>query len=316
MGQAAAADKYLRRPLDTGALLDESVNLFRRWWRTFVSLSALLLLPPAVVFGALEVVSPTRPANLTGFDVGVGLLEIVVQGLFTLLLAEAVAILTVALVAEEAVSLGHVYRGAVARLLPLVGAALVFLVRVALLGIVSLLLVATTLGPIGMLGAAMMLIRWWVAPRRRNQLLKWLIIICTPFGMLTYFSVRWALFTPAVVLEGRGPVGSLGRSASLVQGQWFRAAAVLSVIAAIVFSLASIPSSLIALGLNQTALNNLLEPRLVQAALRLSELVGQLFFGAITYVGWTLLFLDLRYRREGSDLGARVEALEGRAAAA
>ena len=35
-----------------------------------------------------------------------------------------------------------------------------------------------------------------------------------------------------------------------------------------------------------------------------------MLFGAIAYIAYVLLFIDLRNRREGADLAARVEGLE------
>src|SRR5947209_2536312 len=239
MGQRVPEDKNLRRPLTFGGLLDETIQIFRRHWLSFLALGAAALIPsglflvaiqlqaPSVLLGS-GVVRPTgpgvTPAAVLGPALGVGLLVGVVNSLFTLIWALAVTVQTSALLAGEPMSFGQVYRHALARFLPTACAPLLILLAAIPLLIASGLLVVLTLGPIGMLAA--------LIPARLLELLLTLV------------------------------------------------------------------------------LSNVSASPAAAALTNLGSVVGQMLFGAIAYIAYVLLFIDLRNRREGADLAARVEGLE------
>jgi hypothetical protein len=111
--------------------------------------------------------------------------------------------------------------------------------------------------------------------------------------------VRWSVATPALFAEGVGPVKALGRSWNLVRDNWWRTVGVLILVAIMV-------------GLIQTALGALF----VGIAALLPGVTGDLrgglvttvsalvnaLVGAITPIAITMLYLDLRVRKEGLDL--------------
>jgi hypothetical protein len=330
MSQAPPEDKNpALRPLAFGALLDETINVFRRFWLSFVVLSAVALIPSGILLGLTQLVGPAAVLNSgssfpaarslgPAFFVaaaGVTMLAAIVNSLVTLLWAEAVAFKTHAVVVGAPANLGSAYQRAFTRFLPAVGAGLLIFLGALGLSLLSVILFVVTLGPLGMLADLAMLWVWWANPRARRPWLKWLIIACAPFGVATYYIVRWVLFTPAVVLEGRGALESLHRSASLVSGQWFRVLGVLIVVGIIVSVLVLLPSALVSVAL-ALAVGNLFGSPLGAAVSNLGSVAGQVLFGALAYIAYTLLFLDLRNRREGADLAARVERLEQRGAVA
>lgn len=111
--------------------------------------------------------------------------------------------------------------------------------------------------------------------------------------------VRWSVATPALFAEGAGPVQALGRSWNLVRDNWWRTVGILIVVAIMV-------------GLIELALGALfggiaeLVPGLsddIRAGLvtTVATLVDALV-GAITPIAITMLYLDLRVRKEGLDL--------------
>jgi hypothetical protein len=103
-----------------------------------------------------------------------------------------------------------------------------------------------------------------------------------------YLVVRWFLFSQAAVLEGRTGVAPLRRSGQLVEGHWFRAAAVVLVanlIALLPGSLITIPGARAASELGREWPN--------LAATILSEAVS----APIVAVLATLLFFDLKARQ-------------------
>jgi hypothetical protein len=111
--------------------------------------------------------------------------------------------------------------------------------------------------------------------------------------------VRWAVGTPALFAEGVGPVNALGRSWNLVRDNWWRTAGILIIVAIMVGLIQS------ALGVLFTGIAAVL-PGLgsdLRAGLvtTVATLVNALV-GAITPIAITMLYLDLRVRKEGLDL--------------
>jgi len=111
--------------------------------------------------------------------------------------------------------------------------------------------------------------------------------------------IRWSVAIPALFAEGIGPVKALGRSWNLVRDNWWRTLGILIIVGIMV-------------SLIQTALGALfggiaaLLPGLsddIRAGLltTVSTLVDALV-GAIQPIAITMLYLDLRVRKEGLDL--------------
>ena len=64
MSQGPPEDKNpALRPLTFGALLDESINVFRRFWLSFVVLSAVALIPSGMLLGLTQLVGPAAVLN-------------------------------------------------------------------------------------------------------------------------------------------------------------------------------------------------------------------------------------------------------------
>jgi Membrane domain of glycerophosphoryl diester phosphodiesterase len=125
--------------------------------------------------------------------------------------------------------------------------------------------------------------------------------------------IRWAVDTPALFAEGVGPVKAVGRSWNLTRDNWWRTLGILLLVGILV-------------SLIQTALGTLftgiaaLVPGLssdIRAGLvtTVSTLISALV-GAISPIAITLLYLDLRVRKEGLDLDQLArQALPGSAPA-
>ena len=50
-----------------------------------------------------------------------------------------------------------------------------------------------------------------------------------PLGLPIYFATRWGLYLAAAVLEDKGPLAALRRSAELTDRHWFRVFAILAI---------------------------------------------------------------------------------------
>jgi hypothetical protein len=321
-----------RRVLGVGALLDECIRLFRDHWRTFAVMSAVSLVPLGLVslafsFAYASTLSPSllrgaaTPgpfqmqqffqvfAAIAAFGVALGILS----GLISLLWTAAITQTTDEVMRGERPAVGRIYGTAARRLVALiVGGLIVALAMVILTLLAMLLFVVTLFGVLGSLIAAVCLIVWATRATARTEWLKWLMVLTTPFGLPMFFFVRWSMFVPAIVLEGRGPLRALERSNWLVTGHWFHVAGVLSIASLIVGVLVSAPGYVVSLpvGVAAEARGGFGADPVQTVTSQALSLVCQVVFASIGTIAYTLLFTELRNRREGADLAERVSELE------
>lgn len=138
--------------------------------------------------------------------------------------------------------------------------------------------------------------------------------------------VRYALASPALMLERQGIAASLRRSAKLVKGSWWRIFGIQSLTLLLTFLVAmivSIPFAIIALAADGSGIDGLVSgstPEYGWTYLVITG-VGAVISSSITYpisAGVTvLLYVDQRIRREALDLElARAVGLTGNGTAA
>jgi hypothetical protein len=213
----------------------------------------------------------------------------------------------------EELSLSRVYRQAMSRFFVVLLASLVItLAQVVLTVIGSVLFVLTLFGILGSLISSVALVVWWLSPTARKTWVKWLIILTSPFGLPTYYLFRWSMYITAIVLEGYGPLGCLRRSVQLVDGHWFRVVGILSVASLIVGILLSVISALINFPIaifEATRGQFGLSPTEAAISGGFATIV-RIVFESIGVIVYTILFVDLRNRREGTDIGERLSQLE------
>ena len=150
-----------------------------------------------------------------------------------------------------------------------------------------------------------------------------LTIIGSPFGI--YFGIRWSFYSLSVLDEETGSWNALGRSTELVKGNWWRVLGILVAIYLIsamitiilyiaiefILSLAGIIEVGEATGLLDT-LRRLLIPSPTEsgwftyAVQRFVALVIAAVTMPIAIIGTTLLYFDLRIRKEAFDIEMRV----------
>jgi hypothetical protein len=238
-----------------------------------------------------------------------------ISSLFALLWSAAVVITTDAYLRDEKPTLGRIYRRALGHYVAVLVSSLVYLLGVAVLFAAALLLfVVTAFGLLGTLIAIIGLLFWWLRPTTRNKRwLKWLIILSTPFGLPTYYGTRWGLYVPAAVLEHQGPIDALRRSSQVSDRHWFRVAAILAVAGLIVYVLLGLLEGLVtvpmylfeALTRGQFGLTPV--EAVITSAVTFAV---RILFASMGTIVYTLLFIDLRNRREGTDIAERLGQLE------
>jgi len=115
-----------------------------------------------------------------------------------------------------------------------------------------------------------------------------------------------AVAVPALVIERTGPIASLNRSRRLVKGSWWRTAAVILVAALITaFAQGLIGGVLTGVALASSNPSLLFAVMITVLATIVSAVLLQPFAAAVT----TVLYYDLRIRREGYDLELLAEEL-------
>jgi hypothetical protein len=131
--------------------------------------------------------------------------------------------------------------------------------------------------------------------------------------VVVWVVIRWAVSLPALFAEGVGPVKALGRSWFLIKGSWWRTFGILLLVSIMV---SLIQSALGALFVGIAALIPGLGDDLRSGLVATVSTLVSALVGAIAPIAITLLYLDLRVRKEGLDLDQLArQALPGTAPA-
>jgi hypothetical protein len=322
-----------RRILTFGDLLDESIGLFRRHWVTFALVSAVWLIPPgllAVLFsasGALDTSSVLRQVQRGSLSSGTvssftNLIAVlvalyVVSALFLVAWAAAVVVVADEFVHSVEPRLGSVIGRTLRSYIATFLAGLLYLCGMAILVVVASLVLAIyvivpPLGAVAIVAAIAGGLVWWLLPTRRRTWLKWLIVVCAPFGLPAYIGGLWSMYLGAAVLEGHGPIGSLRRSAELVNRHWFRATTILGLAGLIVSVMQYAPSLIVQIPLT-ISIAARGQVSMGPAELAISAAAGvasQILFASMGAIVYAVLYIDLRNRREGTDIAERLGQLE------
>lgn len=330
------------RILSFGGVLDETFRIFRTMWLATMVVLTISAVPNALIslllggvalnaidLGSLDLQSGdpadlARLAPLFGRITSVSVLSGLVSLLLLLPSAAAITRLTDDAMRGRppaAESAWRAYVGGLRHVPVLFGASVLSTAALMLLALLAIpLFVVGLFGVLGGLVGLIGLLVWWANPAARRNWLRWLIVLATPFGLPLYYGGRWSLALPAVVLERAGPLAALRRSAALTRPGWLRVFGAAFILALVAFILQSIPAALAQaalalLGISATAALD--EAGRFQATTPIATVVnvaagslGWVAFGALPFIGTTLLFLDARNRREGADLAERIDRLD------
>jgi hypothetical protein len=318
-----------RRPLSFGGVLDETFRIYRTAWPRLMAVTALAALPGGlalIAFTGQAYALALSRASIAGEDAeelgrqlaGLGAGSVVasiVYGLGALVGQGGVTAMTGWLLRGEDRSVWAALGAALRKLLAMLGYAFLYGLGVFLLGLVAVPLFFFGLfGVLGGLVALIGLIVWVNRPEeRRTDGLKWVIILATPFGLPIYFGVRWSLAIPAILLEGAGPLEAMRRSSDLVEGRWFQVFGVWLVMGIVVAILESIPGAVIGavgVALGASGADPSVAGTAIGVAQNAANIIGAVLFGALTFVAATIMFVDARNRREGTDLAERLDQLQ------
>ncbi|WP_030694142.1 hypothetical protein [Streptomyces globisporus] len=305
------------RPLGMGEILDGAVKTLRTYWRTVLAITvtvavisqiADILAQRYLVPAPPEVNADATPAEQLQQSIDSAQASLIALGpsLLVTMVASLVsaALLTVVIsraVLGRPVSLGAAWQEARPRLLQLLGLTL-------LLAAMAVAIVTAGLLPGLLIGGAPGVALTLLGGLGATVAAVWLMI-------------RFSLSSPALMLERRGVVPSLKRSAKLVRGSWWRIFGITLLTQLLIFLFAmiiAIPFTVIGIAIDGEGFSGLLSgttttfgwPFLIITG------IGGVITSAITYpisAGVTvLLYVDQRIRREALDLElARAAGLPG-----
>lgn len=266
------------RPLGLSDLIDESLRLYRRNVRLFLSIGAPLFVPLGFAQLAYQI-AITQPyviedrfgSEELAVDWAAALTVFAAFMLFLIMstLIQCIYFITVTYAASESllgntVSVGQAYRAGFRRL-----------------------------GRILLLGGAMFIP---LIP------LFMLILIGWPFAI--YLAISWMFAAHIIILEGERVFRSMGRSRYLVRGHWWRVLGIVVVIWMItsivqsVFGFLVAPFSFASAGSGPSTLF----VAVTTVVTVILQTAATIVVSPITYCCFLLLYYDLRVRKEGFDL--------------
>lgn len=295
-------------PLTFGDLIDLTVRLYRRHLLLFLALSAVLQAPVVLlvtVLGrdsiqGLSRILETAAAGTLGARDAEALLRtlgvILVLGLVLSLVAYLAAAAVIHATARSRSGERATFRDSLAAVVrrggALIGAWLI--TTLAVLGLLvawafGAALIGLVLGgPTGFVGGG---------PAGFAVIVYGIVLLV----LLVLISVRWSLSTAAIMLEQRGAIVGLRRSWRLVAGSTWRVFAITTMVALTIGLLQAIMSQL-AYSFGGSEVDPAGSSTVALQAL--VSTASTVFFGPVMPILITLLFHDLRLRREGAAVPA------------
>ncbi|MEV7148345.1 hypothetical protein AB0O05_17805 [Streptomyces sp. NPDC093084] len=315
------------RPLGVGEILDGAVSTMRTYWRTVLGISltvavvtqvAVILLQGFVLNDAETTDALNEPGASLG-EVSRAAGEVMAGSGAVLLISLVGTIIATALlttvtsraVLGRSVTTGEAWRDARPQVLRLFGLIVLLgliAVGVLLVGALPGIVVAIAGGPGGAIAALLV-----VGILGGGVVALWLMI-------------RFSLASPALMLEKQGITKSLGRSAKLVRGSWWRVFGIqilATIIANVISSIAVIPFAVIAAILSGDGYSGFLESTNTNVGWTflvisgIGSVIGSMLTFPINAGVTVLLYIDQRIRREALDLElARAAGVENHGAGA
>jgi hypothetical protein len=260
------------RPLSAGDIVDEAIGLYRRNFRLFLSIGAVVLVPAGVIQLILALLA--GEATMSIFTISSLLwwvLSVVVSVLSYIAVISAMAVAASDRWLDRPMSVGEAYRRVADRIGPLVGLVLLY-------GLVVIGLSMTVIG--------------------------------IPFAI--YLFVAWLLSIQILLVEGTGIQTALSRSRELVSCHWWRVIGIvilLAIIQAIISAFFSLPATIFGFGSVFTDPGSTDVSPLVIVLDAVGSTAGQIVVGPIAYCAYILLYYDLRVRKEGLDIELAARSL-------
>jgi hypothetical protein len=292
--------------MSVGELLDATFSLYRRNFLLIAAISAVVQLPyAALIFVLYQTTSFASAQNAFSHisNTTRGLTQAQVNALVTLISVDSVLLVVSILVVlplavaattravsdrylDRETSVGQSYAAALRRLGPLI--------------LQSLILIGFVIGVFAVATAVLLL--FVVAIGAAGGLLGALTFIAAiVFTVAVY--VRTSLAPPAIVLENLSAWRGLRRSWNLVRGSSWRVFGIRLLVGLITFIIAAVLIGLFELAGTGLDTNGRFVLQQVLNAF------ANVFISPITYIAVTLLYYDMRIRKEGFDIEMLAQSL-------
>ena len=303
-----ASQAITLRPLNLGELLDSAITLYRRNWITLIAISAVVSVPILVmqIFSALltlpnDPLFSGAPGASNDFGGSLGLLAFygatilvsILGGLARVFELGAIAIAVSEQYLNRVVTIKQAYLRALGKWLPL-------LVASFLIGLITVAIMLPFFGVIGLTSFSP-----YLESSSAASAVLAASMMCLCFGSVPLFviwlalAIRWTFFTQTIVLEDLGGVAGIRRSWRLTKGSFWRVAGILFLLCIFIYILTVIPTSAIQFGATALFFGSLLLPTVLNSIVAtLVTMVTE----PLQYAVLTLLYYDLRVRKEGFDL--------------
>lgn len=316
------------RRLTVADLLDETIKQYRRNFWVFTGIVAAIELPILVVMSLIQIFSGVAEFNRFSFDpeatdarlsrdftavfIGFALIGVlgIVRALLTLLVMNPAIIRTLARsYLGQPTTFVEAYKLGWRRFFYLVGATILYIlpfigiVVVAVLvfsgALVALFFVTASIGGAGSRSGTALIVL---------TVLLWLVVVGLVFIAsiipFVYFYTRLAFINQAVVVEDKGPVEAVKRSWNLVRGHFWRTLGIIVLLTLLGLFLSYIPTQILQF------VSFLPIPGAVIALIQgLGTTVLTILVTPVTLIGLTLLYFDLRVRKEAFDLEIMAQQL-------
>lgn len=285
------------RPLTLGDILDTAISLYRNNFALFVGVVAVIAVPEAIISLVLRLASPASPLTTTtssglsgngsthfhwhfGYFGGSGL-ELLITIVFNVLISGALARTISERYLGRGITLGEAYTSVgMGGFVTLGLASILSGICIALPTVIAVVLIVLLL----LLHAV-------------GLPLAIVVLVSIPIGLaaIVFTVIVWIRlqFVPqAIVIERRNVANSLSRSWNLVSGSSWRVLGIILVVSLLVGIVSAIVGGV--LGIPLAIVN-------VAAGGVVGSIVG-ILLQPFQFAAYTLLYYDLRVRKEGFDM--------------
>jgi MFS family permease len=295
-------------PRNLGDILRETFTIYKNNFLRLAIIISIVAVPSAIIGLIFNLLSPAY-GELTPEAMAKWLISMVI--LFPLALAAFVAsVLLVGAVIHgvseqyfnRPISIGRAYSFAWHRLGGMLGA--VILAGLAITGIFVVASIAA------MIAAAIGGSSEWLAAL---VIIAILFLIAVPASV--YFAITWAFVWQTALLESCGPTGALSRSSALAKQSWWRVLGITLLLYIIMTTIVMILYAPAMIGMVTWSLSGAITgaisqpPAWILIMLTIGTLIGNIITTPIFAIGETLLYFDLRVRKQGYSLDALANEL-------
>ena len=309
------------RPLSLGEILDRAIAIYRKNFVTLVGIVAIIAAPILVLqLVAALLALPTDPFLLTRPDAtgqpntqfapffayyGVVMLLALIQGIGNIFQTGTLVVAISQAYHGHPGSIRQAYAGMLPRWASL-------LLALIIVGLVDLAIYFAIFAPFvaATMTGALLAVSSTNSSAGSLGVLAGMGLACLLFIpaviLLIFVNVRWTFQTQAIMLEKLNAVGGLRRSWNLISGSFWRVLGVLAVLVILMWVLAGVPTYAAQMAVS------FLMPRSMVASMGVSSVLSafiQIFIAPIQIAVLTVLYYDLRVRREGYDLDLKAQEL-------